>query len=178
MTPIKELNDQLLARIANWQPAVTGWPEDCDEDALAYYQSLMQSIEDLAGFSVRRSNDWEYGSTSFDLGLYRRTANRPDNGDQYWDLAVSCCRFAPIAIFSGRPSSQGDHQLSQVYHVPDPSWAATATSIRSLMNQHDVYMPTIEELLRPISFDLPESFIRNANCGQSINYHILFNDFY
>lgn len=68
--------------------------------------------------------------------------------------------------------------MENVYRVSDPELSETANQVQGLMLDHNVYLPTIEELAEPITFAIPKLFSDNANLGKSVAFDILFNDLY
>ena len=177
-----KLDDELLLRIANWKPAVSGWPDDVgDALSLAQYRPLISDIESLP-VTVRRDDGWQYADTFFGLFLYHQQSDESFEG---LGLYVSLCRFAPIGIYGEERRAWGPTggyasfpTPDNMYCVSDPNWQAIAEDVRTLMENHSVYLPTVDELARPIGFPLPQMFRDNANQGRSIVFDILFNDLY
>jgi hypothetical protein len=128
------------------------------------------------------NNGHEHGDTFFAFFLHRPTAT--DRFDD-WGIYVALSRFAPIGI-CGKEHRKweptGGHSCfpipNNVYVDSGPDWQPVADSVRKLMNDHGVYLPTKEEIQRPLNFELPKMFRDNPNCGHSMNFDVLFNDFY
>ena len=182
MFSVSELSDELLVHVANWNPAVAGWPDFRDDDSPSPYLDLISALESLDGFSLLHKNGQDYGDTFFGYFLHRPTDT--DHFDD-WGLYVALCRFAPVGIYGeehrkwGPTGGHGGGPgLNNAYVVSSADWQPVAKTVRKLMVDHGVYLPTREEMERPLNFELPKLFRDNANCGQSVNFHVLFNDLY
>lgn len=182
MCTISELSDDILVSIANWNPAVPGWPDFRDDDSPRPYLKLIESLESLDGLSLLHNNGHEYSDTFFGFFLHHPT--RTDRFDD-WGIYVALSRFAPIGIYGKEHRKwgpTGGHSgfpnLNNVYVVSGADWQPVADSVRKLMVDHGVYLPTKEEMERPLNFELPKLFRDNANCGHSVNFDVLFNDLY
>ena len=183
MFSISELSEDLLIRIANWGPAVSGWPDFRDDDSPKPYTRFISDIESLNGFSLLHGDGHEYGDTFFGYFLHRP----PPTLDSFneWGLYIALSRFAPIGIYGEehrawgpRGGHGGGPGLNNAYVVSNAEWQRVSESVRDLMVAHGIYLPTQEELERPLGFELPRTFRDNANLGQSLNFHVLFNDLY
>ena len=179
---VSELSDELLVHVANWNPAVPGWPDFRDDDSPAPYLNLISALESLDGFSLLHNNGQDYGDTFF--GYFLHCPTDTDTFDD-WGLYVALCRFAPVGIYGeehrkwGPTGGHGGGPgLNNAYVVSNADWQPVAATARKLMVDHGVYLPTREEMERPLNFELPKLFRDNANCGQSVNFHVLFNDLY
>jgi hypothetical protein len=99
-------------------------------------------------------------------------------------LYIALSRFAPIGIYGEERRAWGPHggyggapTIDNVYCI-SPSWESVAADVASLMREHGIYMPPIDELSRPITINLPQLLRDNANRGQSLIFHLIFNDLY
>ncbi len=77
MRTISQLSDDILVRIANWNPAVPGWPDFRNDDSPAPYLKLIESLEALDGLSLLHKNGHEYGDTFFGFFLHRPVGEFP-----------------------------------------------------------------------------------------------------
>ena len=121
------------------------------------YLNLISALESLNEFSLLHNNGQDYG----DIDIFRYFLHRP-NGIQTPSMiggfTSRLCRFAPVGEIYGEEHRKwgptgghgGGPGLNNAYLVSNADWQPVAETVRKLMVDHGVYLPTREEMERPL----------------------------